>query len=399
MASSGIAATLLEGGRTAHATFKLPLDLTHNESPTCNISKVSSTGQLLQKCDLIIWDECTMSHKCAFGALDRSLQDIRQSKCLFGNVVMVIAGDFRQTLPVVQRGTRADQVTASLKASPLWTSVIRLQLTTNMRARIFGDKDAGQFAERLPQLGEGRVGTDEEGLITLAPIANIASNRMELRDKVFPQMAANYNNLNWLCERAILAPSNADVQGINDQRLTFIPGEAKVYKSVDTVTDPSQAVNYPTEFLNALSPSGLPPHIMLKIGAPVILLRNLDPTRLCNGTWLCIKQVLRHIIEATIITGCAKGQNVFIPRILLMPSDTPFDFRRLQLPLKLCFAMSINKAHGQSLRVAGVDLTNKCFSHGQLYVACSRVGSHSNLHIQAPQGKTENVVYKETLQN
>ncbi len=149
MASSGIAATLLEGGRTAHATFKLPLDLTHNESPTCNISKASSTGQLLWKCDLIIWDECTISHKCAFEALDRTLQDIRQSKCLFGNVVMVIAGDFRQTLPVVQRGARADQVTASLKASPLWTSVIRLQLTTNTRARIFGDKDTGQFAERL----------------------------------------------------------------------------------------------------------------------------------------------------------------------------------------------------------------------------------------------------------
>ncbi len=116
--------------------------------------------------------------------------------------------------------------------------------------------------------------------------------------------------------------------------------------------------------------------------------------RMCIGTWLYIKQMLRHVIEATIITGCAKGQNVFILCIPLMPTDTPCDFQRLQLPLKLCFAMSISKTQGQSLRVAGVDLMNKCFSHGLL-----KVGSHSNLHIQAPQGKTENVVYKEALQN
>ncbi len=175
MGSSGIAATLLEGGRTAHATFKVPPDLVHKGSPSCNITKMSSTGQLLKKCDLIIWDECTMSHKHGFEALDCTLQDIRQSEHLFGNV-MVMAGDFRQILPVIQQGARADQVTASLK-------------TTNMRARIFGDKGAGQFAVKLLQFGEGGVRTDEGLINTIGPIANIAHNRTELRDKSF---------LNWL---------------------------------------------------------------------------------------------------------------------------------------------------------------------------------------------------------
>ncbi|KAL8600083.1 hypothetical protein ACOMHN_051629 [Nucella lapillus] len=60
--------------------------------------------------------------------------------------------------------------------------------------------------------------------------------------------------------------------------------------------------------------------------------------------------------------------------------------------------MSINKSQGQSLKVVGVNLKQPCFSHGQLYVACSRVGSCQNLHIYAPEGRTKNIVYKNALQ-
>jgi ATP-dependent DNA helicase PIF1 len=60
--------------------------------------------------------------------------------------------------------------------------------------------------------------------------------------------------------------------------------------------------------------------------------------------------------------------------------------------------MSINKAQGQSLKVAGVNLETPCFSHGQLYVACSRVGTGKNLYVFAPDGKTKNVVYQTALQ-
>jgi ATP-dependent DNA helicase PIF1 len=80
-----------------------------------------------------------------------------------------------------------------------------------------------------------------------------------------------------------------------------------------------------------------------------------------------------NIIEATILSGSVKGEDVFIPRIPLIPSDMPFDFRRLQYPARLSFAMAINKAQGQSLSIAGVNLESSCFSHGQLYVACSRI--------------------------
>jgi ATP-dependent DNA helicase PIF1 len=123
-------------------------------------------------------------------------------------------------------------------------------------------------------------------------------------------------------------------------------------------------------------------------------LRNLDPPKLCNG----IKKLMANIIEATILTGSVKGEDVFIPRIPLIPSDMPFDFKRLQYPVRLAFAMTINKAQGQSLSVAGVNLESSCFSHGQLYVACSRVGTPRRLYIFAPGGQTMNVVYPKALE-
>ncbi|GFV83712.1 ATP-dependent DNA helicase [Trichonephila clavipes] len=73
VASSGIAATLLSGGRTAHSVFKLPLNLASEETPTCNISKNSAREALLRLCKLIVWNECPMSHKRAIEALDRCL--------------------------------------------------------------------------------------------------------------------------------------------------------------------------------------------------------------------------------------------------------------------------------------------------------------------------------------
>jgi len=59
--------------------------------------------------------------------------------------------------------------------------------------------------------------------------------------------------------------------------------------------------------------------------------------------------------------------------------------------------MTINKAQGQSLKVAGMDLRDDCFSHGQLYVACSRVCSPNSLVILQPEGRIKNIVYKKGI--
>ncbi|CAK1599237.1 unnamed protein product [Parnassius mnemosyne] len=105
-----------------------------------------------------------------------------------------------------------------------------------------------------------------------------------------------------------------------------------------------------------------------------------------------------NLIEATIINGKYAGENVCIPRIPMIPTDLPFEFKRLQFPVRLAFAMTINKSQGQSLSVCGINLENHCFSHGQLYVACSRVGKPSALFVLTSDQKTKNVVYQRALE-
>jgi ATP-dependent DNA helicase PIF1 len=329
------------------------------------ISKGTGEAKILQECELIVWDECTMSHRQALEALDRTLQDLRGNGKLLGGVLIPLADDFCQTLPVIPKGTMADELKACLKASYLWRYVHKLGLKTNMRVHLQGDMAVGHFAQQLLNLGDGKVPVDPtSGLISIPDnFCNIAESIEALKTYVFPNIRCHFNNHKWLCERAILASKNNSVNAINLQIQQQLPGETTSYKSVDTVADVNEAVQYPTEFLNSLEPSGMPSHnLLLKIGSSIMLLRNLDAPRLCNGTRLCVKSLMPRVIEATILTGCAKGEDVFIPRIPMVPTDMPFEFKRLHFPVRLAFAMSINKAQEQSLKVAGINLETPCFS-------------------------------------
>lgn len=399
IASSGIAATLLDGGRTAHSAFKLPLNIHNIETPTCNIPRNSGMAKVLKQCDAIVWDECTMAHNKSLEALDRTLKDLRGNRNLFGGVLIILAGDFRQTLPVIPRATPADELNACLKTSQLWRFVKTIRLTTNMRVHLQNDSSARDFSKQLLDIGNGKMPVDG-GLITLPQnFCHIIDSKEDLIANVFPNIERNYKNHVWLSERAILAGKNKDVNDINWAIQDRIAGDLVSYKSIDTIIDEDDVVNYPTEFLNSLDVPGCPPHnLRLKVGVPIILLRNISQPKLCNGTRLAVKRLMHNLIEATILKGKYKGEDVLIPRIPIIPSDMPFNFKRLQFPIRLAFAMTINKSQGQSLEVCGLNLEYPVFSHGQLYVACSRVGKPSALFIYALDRKTKNVVYNRALQ-
>ncbi|XP_010239293.1 ATP-dependent DNA helicase PIF2-like [Brachypodium distachyon] len=130
-ATSGITASIMPGGRTAHSRFKIPINI--QEDTMCNFSEQSGTAKLLNRASLIIWDEVAMTKRHAVEALDRTLQDITGHKLPFGGKVIVFGGDFRQVLPVVRRGTRAQIVDASIQKSYLWKDIKQIKLQRNMR--------------------------------------------------------------------------------------------------------------------------------------------------------------------------------------------------------------------------------------------------------------------------
>ena len=133
-----------------------------------------------------------------------------------------------------------------------------------------------------------------------------------------------------------------------------------------------------------------------------MLLCNLDPV---NGHFIGTRYVIEHlhdhIIDATIACGPHAGKRIFVPRIPMIPSDNifPVHMKRKQFSVRPAFAITSNKAQGQTLSHVGIYLTQGFFSHGELYVAMSCVGLKGSLKIYSDHGVyTSNVVYKEVLQ-
>ena len=192
-------------------------------------------------------------------------------------------------------------------------------------------------------------------------------------------------------------------------------GKEEVFSSVDNVVDEAGADNgsqvhdtFPVEFLCILNPPGLPPgKLRLKPGCPIILLWNLCPSQgLCNRTRMVAVWASRRVLGVKLIGGEHHRETAFIPRITLTPTEgqTGFTFvlKHHLFPMNLAFALTINKAQGQSVKEVGINLQVPVFSHGQLYVALSRATNSQNIHVLLPDAdrdvcQTSNVVYPEVL--
>ena len=335
-----------------------------------------------------------MAHAALLDIVDAGLRTITGTNVPFGGKVVLLGGDFRQVLPVVTRGTRGNQVAAAIWNASAWRHFQTYHLNCNMHT----DADQIDFARWLLDIGDGTLGDTVQ-----VPEDCVVNG--DLVDDIYGDII-DPNDVEYLRSRVILAPTNEACIAINSTANAKLPGDVYVYRSIDSATeDAENAAIYPVEFINTLTPSGMPPHILsLKVGSVVMLLRNLNINKgLCNGVRMIVKNIHPHTIHCELITGLHAGSQAFIPRTKLIPvqSQSPFQFIRMQFPVQMAFAMTINKAQGQTISHLGVHLIDPVFSHGQLYVAFSRVRSRQSLRVKltSQTNFVRNVVYQEVIQH
>ncbi|KAL8108004.1 hypothetical protein AgCh_024432 [Apium graveolens] len=373
VASCGIAAVLLPGGRTAHSRFHIPLKL--DQDSTTGIGHGTDIAELIQQTDLIIWDEASMQHRHAFESVDRSLGDImsvidkRRAKKPFGGIIVVFGGDYRQILPVIPKASRAEVVG-----------------NTEMENKVIAD-----FSKWQLLVGDGKVenfspDADTGEMLIKIPdqyVVHTTQNPIESLSKItYPDFLRNMSLHSYLRSRAILTPTNVVVDDINNNILEKIPGTLHTYLSQDSIDDVGDEDNefksaFPVKYPNSLNMPCIPKHeLNIKVGIVVMLMRNLNQIMgLCNDTRMIVTSGKKNSFECEILCGSHVGSKHLIPRIEMIPTDTswPFEFKRIQFPLQICYAMTINKSQGQSLDTVGLYLPRAVFSHGHVYIGISRV--------------------------
>jgi ATP-dependent DNA helicase PIF1 len=389
-------------------------------------------AESLRKVDIIIIDEGPMLEKYNFECLDRSLRDVADPDKVFGGKLVLVCGDFRQLLPIIPRGNRARVVSSTLKRSKLWDDdVMILSLTKNMRVQKMINKHPGdqEFHQELKEherwlldLGEGKLPSLAEVPITGESVIEIPQsmardNREDVIGEIFGDLRHHIGDKQYLKSRMLLAADNEIVNETNLELVKKLPGELHTFKSVDSAVDDEGGSLFPAEFLNTQNPSGIAEHeLCLKVNAVVILLRNMNiPAGHCNGTRYIVKAIgkYRLVLEKLDADPDDKDKILLLPRIPMISNEasTAFKLKRLQFPIKLAFAVTFNRAQGQSVEEkCGILLPKKIWTHGQIYVAFSRCGNPRSIFVWAdqsdllekchlPEGKKcmTNVVYKEVL--
>jgi ATP-dependent DNA helicase PIF1 len=256
----GCASILMNKGNTIHNTFKIPIPI-HSDS-SCNIPIQSDLAKIL-KMAVVIWvDEMVLAHRWILECIDRFCRDIQTNQALsklpFGGKTTLLSGDFRQGLPIIKRGSKADIINACYKSSYLWKRTEVLHLKRNMRVSTT-TADELEFLNFQQDIGDGKLILDDNGCIDLPTYLTENVNSIEDLSKfVFG------DNFEYITEpgRSILTLTNADALAINDYVGGFLEGEWNMLISADSVPDNVGDFSVPSDVLHTLTPSGAPPHVL-----------------------------------------------------------------------------------------------------------------------------------------
>ncbi|XP_058790186.1 uncharacterized protein LOC131663673 [Phymastichus coffea] len=372
MAFTGIAATLLPNGKTVHKTFGLPVPLFQDSSS--NIKAQSQEAQILRETDVFIWDEISMAPRYALKIVNKTLQNFMDNNLPFGGKIIIVGGDLKQLLPIKVRGTRSEILSLCVVYSKVWKYFTKFSLTANIRVL----PNEIEFSKFLLDIGNGTL-NDQNDCVNL-PEHCILPPTSNIIDDTFGILMKE-NKFQDMCKCAILSARNVDVDDINKQITNLLNKDSeRIYTAIDVVVNNNGELDdlILPEHLHNLNPTSLPPHeLRLRQNCIIMLIRNIS-----------------------INEGDKTNEVEFLNRITLYSENNyPFSFKRRQFPIKLAFAMTINKAQGQTFNKTTVDLRRDVFNHGQLYVAMSRVRSWDSIKIYLGNyvqlRKVKNLVYNE----
>lgn len=377
-AASGLAAMLLEGGTTAHSAFGIPIPV--NETSVCNLTHAERL--FLKDVDLIIWDECSMIHVYAADAVNRSLQDIMRNDRPFGGKCVLFMGDFKQLLPVVQYGKGQNH---TIKKCRWWSMVEQLQFTQNWRAA-----QNPEYAKFLEDVGAGRIS---------AVIPPAASTVRSYDDMVAAVYGDEFDN-----QHQILALTLETCAQINNMCLDKLPGNLIEIPAADHYVECSDPDAFPHDYVENLAIKGAPPFLLkFKIGARFMCIRNLDvPRGIINGTMLKLMACGQRHVTFQVISGKSAGSIELFTKatFTLTPeaSGLPFTIVRRQFPVIPAYCLTVHKAQGQTMGRVGLIFESDPFTHGQLYVALSRVAGWHAVFVLYHSDDIHNVVHQHVLQ-
>jgi hypothetical protein len=370
VAASALAATLLPKGQTAHAALKIPIHC--DEHTFCSWSYAQK--QHLKNVSVIFWDEISMVNYHIAETVDRSFRYLMRNDLLFGGKVVVFCGDFRQLPPVIKH---AKGEFFSLLNRDWFVSARKVDFTKNFRV----STDAS-YEQMLHHVGDGIV--DQ----VTVPESCIAQNLDQAIQRVFGDNVTDDDNDG----KVMLAYTLHQCSLINDAVFERIPGDCNYSLAADDLSECMQPDCYPCEYVASLAIHGCPPaNLPLKIKARYMIMRNLNPPDVCNGITAELIRFTRFNCILKLLNGSGKGSIICLPRCTFCVSSDvsglPFNFKRRQFPMTPAYCLSVHKSQGQTLKVVGLVGDSDAFSHGQLYVAMSRVGSWSQFVFYSPRSE------------
>ncbi|XP_058796990.1 ATP-dependent DNA helicase PIF1-like [Phymastichus coffea] len=233
------------------------------------------------------------------------------------------------------------------------------------------------FAKYLLDVGNGAL-NDHDNNIKLPQQCILPPNKCIVQN-IFGNLIEE-KKFDEISHCAILSARNADVDEINNRVTNLLDKSTEhIYTGIDSTENCDnghmEEVLLP-KYLNTMNPPNFPPHrLRLRKFCIVMLIRNISLDEgLCNGTKLQVLDFSNHLLKCKILTSDKRNNIVFLNRITLYcENQYPLTFKRRQFPIRLAFAITINKSQGQTFDKIGIDLRRDVFNHGQLYVAMSRV--------------------------